>query len=122
MRRVPALPARPCPARSSCISSCARIPSLIEGHHGRAGLLRKSLSGYRGVPRLRRGAPSVGGFGGLFGAPHELKPEGEASGRGWAFDPERDVPDAFGVDIGPEDLIPDRQAGPEIGTMMLRAI
>src|SRR5438874_6670044 len=52
------------PSRRTCHRPHSIRPAL------RAAI--KSLSGYRGVPRLRRGAPSVGGLGGHFGAPHFL--------------------------------------------------
>src|SRR5207245_8236576 len=62
----------------------------IEERHGFAGVLRalgglgghvgaphfRSLAEYRGAPRLRRGTPSVGGFGGPCRGPPFPKPGG----------------------------------------------
>src|SRR6267143_3125445 len=57
---------RPCSRRSAFRSSTIAEPE-IEARHGFAGARR--ASGGRGAPRLRRGATSVGGFGGPFRGP-----------------------------------------------------
>src|SRR3989442_5007213 len=41
---------------------------VLEERHGFAGALR-TLGGFRGAPRLRRGAPNAGGYGGPFRGP-----------------------------------------------------
>src|SRR6267378_6952113 len=117
MHRVRALPARPPRARWSCISSCARIRWHIE--MGGPEMAPHTPPGARRAPAKPWRASICRPFRRCHPRSYA---EGEAGGRGEAFDPERDVPDAFGVDIGAEEPVPDRQAGPEIGTMMLREI
>src|SRR5438132_14157554 len=51
---------------------------------------------------------------------NNLDAERETGRRGRAVDPERNLPGGLGVDVGPEETVPDGQAGPQICSVVLR--